>query len=233
MLAHGAALWALNSGLLHRAAEVVVPAQILAEFIAPPPPPPPAPEPVVMTPPPPVPPPPAPPPPRVAKPTPPKPRPAPRPRPAPAPEPQPLAVAEAPATAPTVPAAPVAPPAPEPAPAPVEAPSGPPGPPSPPAPPAEPAYVPPSTQAAHLNNPRPAYPSMSRRLGETGRVVVRVLIGPDGRAQDARIHRSSGFERLDQASLDTALNKWRYVPATRGGVPVAAWANVPIDWTLN
>ena len=39
VLMHGAALWALQSGLLKRAVEVVVPAEILAEFIAPPPPP--------------------------------------------------------------------------------------------------------------------------------------------------------------------------------------------------
>lgn len=54
---------------------------------------------------------------------------------------------------------------------------------------------------------------MSRRLGESGRVVVRVLIGPDGRAQEARIQRSSGYERLDQVALETARDRWRYVPA--------------------
>ena len=53
VLMHGAALWALQSGLLKRAVEVVVPAEILAEFIAPPPPPappPPAPLPVAQPP---------------------------------------------------------------------------------------------------------------------------------------------------------------------------------------
>lgn len=73
---------------------------------------------------------------------------------------------------------------------------------------------------------------MSRRLGETGRVVVRVLIGVDGRAQDARIERSSGFERLDRVALETARERWRYVPGTRGGVPEAMWFNVPINFVL-
>ncbi|RYE40983.1 MAG: energy transducer TonB, partial [Hyphomicrobiales bacterium] len=36
---HVAALWALQSGLLRRAAEIIVPAEVLAEFIAPPAPP--------------------------------------------------------------------------------------------------------------------------------------------------------------------------------------------------
>ena len=92
--------------------------------------------------------------------------------------------------------------------------------------------VQPSSSAAYLNNPKPAYPPMSRRLGESGRVVVRVLIGPDGRAQEARIQRSSGYERLDQVALETARDRWRYVPGTRGGTPEAMWFNVPINFVL-
>lgn len=99
-----------------------------------------------------------------------------------------------------------------------------------PAPP--PVVVQPSSTAAYLNNPEPPYPPMSRRLGETGRAVVRVLIGVDGRASQARIQRSSGFERLDQVALETARDRWRYVPGTRGGVPEAMWFDVPIKFVL-
>jgi len=63
VLFHVAALWALQSGLLRRAAEVVIPVSILSEFVEPPkpvepppPPPPPPPEPkrqITKTPPPP------------------------------------------------------------------------------------------------------------------------------------------------------------------------------------
>ncbi len=81
-------------------------------------------------------------------------------------------------------------------------------------------------------NPPPPYPAMSRRLGEAGRVVVRVLIGTDGRAQDARIQQSSGYERLDKVALETARDRWRYVPGTRGGRPEAMWFNVPINFVL-
>lgn len=219
VLMHGVALWALQKGLLRPPEAVVVPAQIVAELIAPPPPP--APAPILATEPtPPAPTPPAPPPP--------KPRPAP-PRPAP--------VAEARPTAPVVAApAPMAPEAPAPAPAPISEPTAatpaPAAPAAPPAAPAPPAVVQPSSNAAHLNNPPPPYPAMSKRLGETGRVVVRVLIGPDGRAQDARIQRSSGFDRLDQVALETARDRWRYVPGTRGGVAEAMWFNVPINFVL-
>lgn len=38
----------------------------------------------------------------------------------------------------------------------------------------------PSSDADYLQNPKPAYPRISQRLGERGKVVVRVLIGVDG-----------------------------------------------------
>ena len=94
-----------------------------------------------------------------------------------------------------------------------------------------PAVQLPSSTADYLNNPAPAYPPLSRRLGEQGRVVVRVLIGTDGTASQAEIRSSSGFERLDQAALQTVL-KWRYVPGKRAGVPEAMWFNVPINFVL-
>ena len=98
--------------------------------------------------------------------------------------------------------------------------------------PAAPARVElPSTDADYLNNPRPAYPPLSKRMGEQGKVVVRVLIGADGLPQKAEIRTSSGFERLDQAGLATVM-KWRYVPGKRAGVPEAMWFNVPINFVL-
>lgn len=89
----------------------------------------------------------------------------------------------------------------------------------------------PSSDADYLNNPKPHYPLMSKRLGEQGKVVVRTLIGADGTAQQAEISHSSGFERLDQAALATAL-RWRYVPGKRAGVAQAMWFNVPFQFLL-
>jgi len=200
---HIAGLWALQTGLLRRAVELVVPVQVIADLIE-------LPQPKVE----PTPPPPAP------QPTP-KPQPVVRQTPRPQPTPLPVAVADpAPSDhAPIVPApVPLAPAEPSPAPArPVE--------------PAVPAVQLPSSTADYLNNPAPAYPPLSRRLGEQGRVVVRVLIGTDGTASQAEIRSSSGFERLDQAALQTVL-KWRYVPGKRAGVPEAMWFNVPINFVL-
>lgn len=72
---------------------------------------------------------------------------------------------------------------------------------------------------------------MSRRLNETGRSVVKVMVGADGVPQRAEIVQSSGFDRLDNAAIATAM-RWRYRPGKRGGVPQAMWTTVPIVWNL-
>ncbi|WP_143896499.1 energy transducer TonB, partial [Tepidimonas sediminis] len=113
--------------------------------------------------------------------------------------------------------------------APVAAPAAPAVAAAPPAPP--PKIELPSASAAYLNNPPPAYPALSRRLGEQGRVVLRVRIEPDGTASAAEIRTSSGYERLDKAALEAVL-RWRYVPGKRDGVPEAMWFLVPIQFVL-
>ena len=89
----------------------------------------------------------------------------------------------------------------------------------------------PSSKADYLHNPPPDYPRMSKRLGEQGRVVVKVLIGEDGQPQKAELLTSSGFERLDKSAMEAAM-RWRYVPGKRGGVAEAMWYQVPIQFTL-
>lgn len=89
----------------------------------------------------------------------------------------------------------------------------------------------PSERASYLNNPPPTYPAISRRLGEQGRVVIRVYIDERGEPIEADWAQRSGYSRLDQAAM-TAVMAWRYVPAKRGEVPVAMWFNVPITFDL-
>lgn len=203
VLFHAAALWTLQTGLLRQAAEIIVPAEILSEFIEPPAPRvvpvPPAPIPTV------------------------KPAPTPAPRTL-APLPMPLSEPAPAANAPVVVATPPATAAPSTAPAMAATPPS-------AAPAAPPRVELPSSDAQYLQNPKPPYPAISKRLGEQGKVVVRVLIGVDGAAQKAEIRQSSGFDRLDQAALSTVLG-WRYVPGKRGGVPEAMWFNVPIHFVL-
>jgi protein TonB len=85
--------------------------------------------------------------------------------------------------------------------------------------------------ADYLHNPPPAYPPISRRLGEEGRVVLRAHVLPDGRADNVEIRQSSGSPRLDAAALDT-VRRWRFVPARQGSEAIASWVLVPIAFRL-
>lgn len=108
----------------------------------------------------------------------------------------------------------------------------PPAEPSPPAPPAPAAIVGARFDADYLHNPKPVYPSASRRLGEQGKVLLRVYVSADGRAEKVEVKTSSGFQRLDQSAED-AVSRWRFVPAKRGDQAVAAWVQVPITFQLD
>lgn len=96
---------------------------------------------------------------------------------------------------------------------------------------AEPTLVAPRFDAAYLNNPAPPYPPLSRRLGEQGRVMVRVFVEPGGAPAQVELRASSGHRRLDAAAVE-AVRRWRFVPARRGAEPVGAWVLVPISFNL-
>jgi protein TonB len=80
----------------------------------------------------------------------------------------------------------------------------------------------PTVDASFRGNRVPDYPPISRRLGEQGAVVLRVMISPDGRAGEIQLVKGSGYARLDRAAIE-AVRDWRFVPASKGGRPVAAW----------
>lgn len=77
----------------------------------------------------------------------------------------------------------------------------------------------------------PTYPTLSRRLGEAGKLVVRVELDDSGRVSTAQVVTSSGFARLDAAAL-AAVRSWRCQPAQRDGRAVPAVALQPFEFTL-
>jgi periplasmic protein TonB len=96
---------------------------------------------------------------------------------------------------------------------------------------APPAVIPPKFDADYLDNPAPTYPALSRRLGEAGRVVLRVFVDPNGLASRIEIFTSSQFDRLDQAAIE-AVRRWRFAPALLGDKPVSASVLVPVNFSL-
>lgn len=99
------------------------------------------------------------------------------------------------------------------------------------APPAE-KIEPPKFGVAYLNNPAPDYPGMSRRIGEEGRVMLKVLVNAEGNAESVQLEQSSGSERLDQAAIK-AVKRWRFVPAQLAGQALSAYVLVPIKFSLD
>jgi protein TonB len=91
---------------------------------------------------------------------------------------------------------------------------------------------PPKFGVAYLNNPAPEYPSLSKRAGEHGRVLLKVLVSIKGEAETVEIESSSGSERLDVAATN-AVKRWRFVPARKGGQALSAYVLVPIKFSLD
>jgi TonB family protein len=75
------------------------------------------------------------------------------------------------------------------------------------------------------------YPIASLRAEETGRVVVQVTVGAEGQARFPRIIRSSGFPRLDDASVAYVLT-CRFDRAGSGDAAADVNVIVPIEWRI-
>jgi protein TonB len=77
----------------------------------------------------------------------------------------------------------------------------------------------------------PVYPPASRRAGEQGKGMFRVLVDEKGRPIDVQVLSSSGFPRLDQAAMD-AIRKWAFKPAMQNSQPVQSWTRVQVAFQL-
>lgn len=101
-----------------------------------------------------------------------------------------------------------------------------------PEPPKEEPVIEPKFGAAYLKNPPPDYPTLSRRIGEQGRVLLRVLVSEQGAPQSVELESGSGFNRLDKAAMD-AVKKWRFIPARKGSQAISAYVLVPLKFSLD
>lgn len=79
--------------------------------------------------------------------------------------------------------------------------------------------VPKDYQGGYLAALRPVYPPESMNNGEEGVVGITVSVSADGKPLDVAISKSSGFSRLDRSAKQAVL-KYRFKPATRGGIPI-------------
>lgn len=78
------------------------------------------------------------------------------------------------------------------------------------------------------------YPAAAMRNGEEGQVAVVIIVGPDGRASEVRVERSSGSESLDGATCRIVQRRFRYAPA-RGdhGEAIPSEVRQTVTWRLD
>lgn len=78
---------------------------------------------------------------------------------------------------------------------------------------------------------QPPYPTSMIRAGLGGLVVVRVLVGADGRVKSVE-QVSASEDAFFRATRDQALSKWRFQPATSDGAPIEAWREMTVRFVL-
>ncbi|WP_374518423.1 energy transducer TonB [Undibacterium squillarum] len=84
----------------------------------------------------------------------------------------------------------------------------------------------------YLRPPRPEYPAMARRMGEEGKVVMRVLVNDKGQAEKIDIQQSSGSQRLDDAAR-IAIQRALFKPYFEDGKALAMIATATINFAID
>ena len=83
----------------------------------------------------------------------------------------------------------------------------------------------------YIQAPQPVYPLMSKRMGEQGKVILRVLVSETGKPGEVQIQTSSGSARLDEAGRQAAMRAV-FKPHLEDGRAVAVYVIVPLNFQL-
>ncbi len=96
----------------------------------------------------------------------------------------------------------------------------------------EPAAAEDSAQPVLIHFEPPVYPEDARKAQAEGRVVVKVLVGPEGTVLEAVILEAvEEFPSFGEAAL-SAAKACRFEPARQRGIAVKAWAALPFEFHL-
>jgi protein TonB len=92
-------------------------------------------------------------------------------------------------------------------------------------------FVPVEEQPVLVEKEVPPYPELARLAKIEGTVIVRVLVGKDGKVKDAVLGKSvNGI--LDEAAMDAA-RRCVFKPAMQNKKPVAVWVAIPFAFKLH
>lgn len=86
------------------------------------------------------------------------------------------------------------------------------------------------TQPEEIDRVVPRYPTMARRAGVGGSVVIRGIVRRDGTIDDVEIIKNLGYG-LGEAARD-AVRQWRFRPATYRGEPIDVYYTVTVNFRL-
>jgi TonB family protein len=89
----------------------------------------------------------------------------------------------------------------------------------------------PNPFATGLNNPKPPYPLISRRLNEEGKVVLNVCVSLSGLVENLKLEKTSGHQRLDDIAIET-VKKWKFIPARNQDRDINACYLLPVQFIL-
>ena len=89
----------------------------------------------------------------------------------------------------------------------------------------------PDVLPSEIQNPFPAYPPelLARRVQAT--VVLLLKIAADGTVAEAIVHRSSGYDAMDQAAL-AVVKSWKFKPAIKNGKSVETTVRKPFTFVI-
>jgi periplasmic protein TonB len=85
-------------------------------------------------------------------------------------------------------------------------------------------------QPVLVEKPPPVYPELAQMSKIEGTVIVRVLVGKDGKVKDAILGKGVN-DMLDQAAIDAAKH-YVFQPAMQNKKPVAVWVAIPFKFSL-
>jgi protein TonB len=78
----------------------------------------------------------------------------------------------------------------------------------------------------------PQYAEQARREGRHGKVIFSVVVDVEGRVRAPMVLQvDPGLEDLTASAVE-AVEKWRYRPATRDGVPIAVYFTIMVEYVL-
>ncbi len=83
-----------------------------------------------------------------------------------------------------------------------------------------------------IRQPKPRYPMSARRMGQSGQVLLRLFVDPEGAVREVGVVRAEPAGVFEDAAVEAA-RKWQFSPAVSRGVAVGMWMTLPVRFALD